>query len=115
MALETLNDLSAIGGYQIIRTNSIWNQPKGNFIEINDKDNAITFKIQKGPIKESGKNGCQVDTVIEAANLMLKRLNHKYSCRENDIAIEKLDEAIMWLKKRTEDREARGVEGTSLQ
>lgn len=34
-------------------------------------------------------------------------------CRENSIAVTKLDEALMWLKKRKEDRTARGVEGTN--
>jgi hypothetical protein len=34
------------------------------------------------------------------------------SCRENSIAITKLDEAILWLNARTNRREAEGVEGT---
>lgn len=61
----------------------------------------------------TGVNGCQVDTVIEAAKLMLDRLNSKFPCRENAIAITKLDEALMWLNERTKKRISRGVEGTS--
>ena len=37
-----------------------------------------------------------------------------YACRENACALTKIQEAIMWLNKRTRDREARGVEGTSI-
>jgi hypothetical protein len=36
----------------------------------------------------------------------------KFKCRENAIAITKIEEALLWLDKRTRDREARQVEGT---
>ena len=42
---------------------------------------------------------------------MVEQLNAKFPCRENAMMITKLDEAIMWSKKRTEDRKARSVEG----
>jgi hypothetical protein len=41
----------------------------------------------------------------------LNYLNKKFSCRENSLAITKLEEALMWLNKRTLDRVARNVEG----
>jgi hypothetical protein len=41
-------------------------------------------------------------------------LNGKFPCRENSIAITKLEEALMWLNKRTADRVKRGVEGKNL-
>lgn len=40
----------------------------------------------------------------------LKYLNAKCQCRENDIVIQKLEESLMWLNKRTELRIAQGVE-----
>jgi len=36
----------------------------------------------------------------------------EYKCRESAVAITKLEEALMWLRKRTQDREDLGVEGT---
>ena len=36
----------------------------------------------------------------------------QYACRENAIALTHLEDALMWLQKRTRDRMARGVEGT---
>lgn len=36
-----------------------------------------------------------------------------YSCRENAMAITKLEEALLWLRKRTMGRENRGVGGTN--
>lgn len=35
-----------------------------------------------------------------------------FKCRENAVALTKIEEAMMWLHKRTRDRMARGVEGT---
>lgn len=111
MALETLKDVKQIGGFEAKRV--AWKQPDGNYIEINDEHNAITFKLQNGPVKEKGVNGCQVDTVIETAKVILEGLNKQFPCRENSVAITKLDEALMWLEKRKKDREARNVEGTN--
>lgn len=111
MALETLAGLESIGGVAVKRVE--WNQPTDNHIEINDKDNAITFKIQDGPIGEVGVNGCQVDTLIETARTMIAGLNQKFPCRENSCAITKLDEALHWLWARKHDREKRNVEGFS--
>ncbi len=109
MALKTLKNVTEIGGFPVKRV--VWKQPADNFIEINDEHNAITFKIQNGPIKENGINGCQVDTMIETAVTIIKGLNKSFPCRENSIAITKLEESLMWLEIRQKDREARGVEG----
>jgi hypothetical protein len=38
-----------------------------------------------------------------------------YACKENACALTHLEEALMWLQKRTRDRMARGVEGTMKQ
>lgn len=111
MALETLKGLTEIGGYKIHEVE--WNHPEDHFIEINNDSNCITFKIQDGPVKEAGLNGCQLDTLIEVAVAMLYGLNNNFPCRENSIAITHLETALLWLGKRKSDREARGVEGKS--
>jgi len=109
MALETLKGVKSIDGFELKRVS--WKQPDSNFIEINDNANAITFKIQNGPIKENGVNGCQVQTIIATAKKIIEELNRKYPCRENSMCITKLDEALMWSRERTRDREVRNVEG----
>lgn len=111
MALETLREVTKIGGVEVKRVE--WNHPVGNFIEINDAHSAITFKIQNGPVKKKGINGCQVDQLLETARLMLDGLNKKVPAKETACAITKIEEAMMWLEKRTKDRTARGVEGTN--
>lgn len=71
--------------------------------------------FQEGPIKECGVNGvCNEDLIA----MVITRLEHfqksEFACRENALAITKLEEAMLWLRKRTMGRNARGVEGTSV-
>jgi hypothetical protein len=71
--------------------------------------------FQEGPIKECGVNGvCNEDLI----NMVISRLegfqNSEFACRENALAITKLEEALLWLRKRTMARESRGVEGTHI-
>lgn len=53
----------------------------------------------------------------ELLAVLIDRMNYlqgKFPCRENAIVITKLEESLMWLNKRTEDRKARNVEGKQL-
>lgn len=71
-------------------------------------------RFQHGPIAEVGHNGVTNEALLA---LVIDRLrgfqSSKYSCRENAIALTKLEEALHWLHARTRAREARGVEGTN--
>lgn len=72
---------------------------------------------QDGPLAIDGvrvpPNGAFVEGVIQAALGRLRFYQEsKFSCRENALAITKLEEALHWLGHRTAQREARGVEGT---
>jgi len=72
---------------------------------------------QDGPLVVDGvrrePSGAFVKDVIGAA---LGRIQFyqasKFKCRENALAITKLEEALHWLDARTRDREARQVEGS---
>jgi hypothetical protein len=74
---------------------------------------SLTFNMMTKPASEGGK-GCQLTDLITTSLVMLRYFNEKFPCRENSITITKLEEALMWQKKRTEDRESRGVEGKNL-
>jgi uncharacterized Fe-S cluster protein YjdI len=119
MALETLEEVKDVDDYEIVHlfndleiqhSNHCLSAKKSIFV--NHQKNWIAFKIQDGPISEKGHNGCQIDSMIHVAKLILEGLNKKHGCRENSIAITKLDEALLWLEKRRKDRVLRGVEGT---
>lgn len=57
-------------------------------------------------------NGTTNEEVLSMLIDRMRYLQFKASCRENAIVITKLEEALMWLDKRTNDRKKRGVEGT---
>lgn len=77
----------------------------------------ISIEWQDGPLgrgeDRKTPNGAFVEGVIAAAIDRLEFYNAgPYRCRENSLAITKLEEALHWLDHRTVAREARGVEGT---
>ena len=77
----------------------------------------LSIDWQDGPLGRGTEriepNGAFVETVIAAA---IQRIAHYnavgFSCRENSLAITKLEEALHWLNARTTRREAAGTEGT---
>ena len=82
--------------------------------EIGLDNSYAKVNFQKGPIKENGVNGCHNEDLIAIVIDRLQCLNQgDFACREHSIAITKLEEALLWLNKRTQDRIARNVEGTS--
>ena len=83
-------------------------------IGVHEQFDYATVSFQKGPIRENGLNGCFHEDLIA---IVIDRLRSfqagELACPENDIALTKLEEALMWLNSRTRNRIARGVEGTS--
>ena len=76
----------------------------------------LSIDWQNGPlgrgVDRKEPNGAFVETVIDAARQRIQFYqDSKFKCRENAIAITKLEEALLWLNKRTSDREKRQVEG----
>ena len=70
-------------------------------------------QFQNGPIQEAGINGISNEALLAIVEDRLTGFQSGvYSCRENALAVTKIQEAMMWLHKRTRDRVARGVEGT---
>lgn len=134
MALETLNGVAEIGGFPVVIMDELrekypdrFNEKGGmdyqwfekeirpkNFIYVRNDVNSIAFTIQNGPIKQSGVNGCQIDTIIHAAKLILEGLNKTFPHPKNESAIRHLGEALTDLQDRTNERVSRGVEGTNV-
>lgn len=81
------------------------------------KGHGIDIVWQNGPLgrgeNRTKPNGAFVEGVIQAAIGRLQFYQKSgFSCRENAIALTHLETALLWLEKRTADREAREVEGT---
>lgn len=70
--------------------------------------------FQNGPVKEFGINGISNESLLAIVeDRLLGFQAGEFACRENAIALTKIQEAMMWLQKRTLDRLRRGVEGTN--
>lgn len=72
-------------------------------------------RFQNGPVQEAGVNGCHHEDLLA---ILIHRLQcfqmGDFNCRENALALTKLQEALHWLEARTKDRVERGVEGTTV-
>lgn len=84
---------------------------KGTGLEIHWQDGPLgRGKMRKDP------NGAFVETVVAAAIQRIRFYQEankgKFACRENSLAITHFETGLLWLQKRTQDREARNVEGT---
>lgn len=77
------------------------------------KTSSVKFTLQNGPVKDVGENGCQIDDIISWVRDLLEDFNEKVSCYETERAIERLENALLWLTVRKKNREARKVEGTN--
>lgn len=94
-----------------------FNDENGNPAGGTTTGTGIAISWQNGPLGRDGErkepNGAFVEGVIAAA---LDRLEYyqssKFKCRENALAITKLEEALHWCQHRTAKREERAVEGT---
>lgn len=90
-----------------------------NFENKDNQGQTLQF-IQKEPVSEGStelKTVSDGTTNEELLEVLLNRMNYlqsKFPCRENAIAITKLDEALLWLNKRTADRVKRNVEGKQI-
>lgn len=85
------------------------------FDDVNGLGQGVEIRFQNGPIKEFGVNGISGEALLSVVeDRLLSFQSGEYACRENAIALTHIQDALMWLQKRTRDRLARGVEGTNV-
>lgn len=76
--------------------------------------------IEKVPTHEGSRelrtvnDGTTNEEVLRVLVDRVQYLNGKFPCRENALAITKLEEALLWLEARTKARVQRGVEGKAI-
>ncbi len=71
-----------------------------------------TIQFQHGVIGPDGINGVFNEHLLELLLVRLRSLNERLPCREGSLAITKVEEALLWLNRRTQLREEQGVENT---
>lgn len=71
--------------------------------------------FQNGPINEHGVNGLTQEVLLAIVADRLQSFQAgPFACRENALALTKIEEAQHWLQQRTIARMRRGVEGTNV-
>lgn len=78
-------------------------------------DEVTTIQFQHGPRLEPNSTLGVLDVdLLEIVRDRLKGFQSgEFSTRENAIALTHIEEALLWMNKRVEDRAARGVLGTN--
>lgn len=72
----------------------------------------LRVKFQTGGTATTERNGVFIEDLLIVAYSKLADYNRGLPCRENSLALTKIEEAIMWLANRKVERESRGVYGT---
>ena len=72
----------------------------------------LKIKFQTGGTATTERNGVFIEDLLILAYSKLADYNRGLPCRENSLALTKIEEAIMWLANRKVERESRGVYGT---
>lgn len=116
LTIEVLDEPGAGGAchlYQISGFNTASNASDPFVARHGSPAEHSTVLFQNGPIAEVGVNGVTHEALLA---ILVDRLRAfqagPYACRENALALTKLEEAQHWLLQRTRARMARGVEGT---
>ena len=76
-------------------------------------DDGVRIQFQRGPRKDpSARNGVLNTDLLEIVRDQLRAFQAgPFSSRENACALTHIEEALMWLNRRAEDRAERGVLG----
>lgn len=116
--VNAMNDALAISadapgdGGASHRYRILWN-PTGPGGDLNGPFCRLDIVFQDGPIGAVGLNGVSNEALLAIVRHRLKGFQSgQFACRENALALTKLEEALHWLLHRTRERGARGVEGT---
>ena len=85
-----------------------------NIVGADGNDMCLTIQFQNGPRKDPNSAHGVLDTdLLEIVRDRLKAFQSgPYSCRENACALTHIEEALMWMNRRVEDRIERNVLGT---
>lgn len=122
--LENLNDVFAIdepgsGGahhlYEVVKLNTGRLCEEDGTFRTRPENMLLTVQMQHGPRKDPDAVHGVLDTdLLEIVRDRLTAFQSgPFACRENACALTHIEEALMWMNKRVEDRITRGVLGTN--
>lgn len=66
------------------------------------ENNKVTFKVQCGSAKQYGVNGCQINDLLVFVLNIIRSKDYLFNHRGDNMAITKLEEALLWLGTKKE-------------
>ncbi|MFC0809105.1 hypothetical protein ACFHWW_27305 [Ensifer sp. P24N7] len=113
LEIQVLDQPGAGGAYHRYKVLGYHDLSNPSRPEGRQADTSIEILFQNGPINEAGVNGVTQEVLLAIVADRLRSFQAgPYACRENALALTKLEEAMHWLHARTLARMQRGVEGT---
>ena len=120
---ENLNDVYALddpgpGGahhlYEVVKHNTGRSSEEDGTFRTRPENTLLTVQMQEGPRKDPDAVHGVLDTdLLEIVRDRLAAFQSgPFACRENALALTHIEEALLWMNKRTEDRMIRRVLGT---
>lgn len=120
---ENLNDVFALdepgpGGahhlYEVVKLNAGRICEEDGTFRTRPENMLLTVQMQEGPRKDPNSTHGVLDTdLLEIVRDRLAAFQSgPFACRENACALTHIEEALLWMNKRVEDRMTRGVLGT---
>ena len=120
---ENLNDVFALdepgpGGahhlYEVVKHSTGRICEEDGTFRTRPENMLLTVQMQEGPRKDPNATHGVLDTdLLEIVRDRLAAFQSgPFACRENAIALTHIEEALLWMNKRVEDRMTRGVLGT---
>ena len=120
---ENLNDVFALdkpgpGGahhlYEVVKLNTGRICEEDGTFRTRPENMLLTVQMQEGPRKDPNSTHGVLDTdLLEIVRDRLAAFQSgPFACRENACALTHIEEALLWMNKRVEDRMTRGVLGT---
>ena len=108
LTIEVLDEPGAGGANHCYMVSGFTSRPSDP-----GEHNIAYINFQNGPINENGINGLTQEVLLAIVADRLRSFQAgQYACRENALALTKIEEAQHWLYSRTLARMQRGVEGT---
>lgn len=115
LTIEVLDEPGAGSASHAYRVSgfSLAKNPSAGDGQTHDAGESVIVYFQNGPINEAGVNGLTQEVLLAIVVDRLRAFQAgQYACRENALALTKIEEAQHWLHHRTLARMHRGVEGT---
>lgn len=91
---------------QYVTTPGGWGQDHGCWDRAKI-ENYLDIQFQNGPVQTRGLNGVELIDVLKVCADFARGLQRADSSRDRACVITKLDEAILWERKRAEDENTR--------